>query len=211
MKHNDATNTVVRAPTAPSTRGPSSTLGSTARRWWPLPVILASSITVQKVLFESRYDVSGHAAGHLSSATAPFGALALIAILLWTTRRGRRQADVLLASVAWLATTVLVLVGNVRVVNDLVDAGLGHASTEGLPDVADHSLANLAPWIAVVAAIAMAGVLWRRGHVSRKVAVGAVLLSVVFPPWIIPGAGVIVLVVARCIAFARSSSASLAT
>jgi hypothetical protein len=168
-------------------------------------VILASSLTVQKVFFESRYDVSGHAAGHLDGATAPFGALALVAILLWATPAGRRQANVLVGCLAWLAATVLVLVGNVRVVNDLVDAGLSHTSTENLPDVADHGLANLAPWLAVVAAIATAGVIWRRGHVSRNVGIGAALLSVVFPPWIIPGAGMIVLAVARCIAYARSS------
>jgi hypothetical protein len=92
-----------------------------------------------------------------------------------------------------------------------VDAGLGHAPTEGLPDVADHGLANLAPWLAVVAAVAMASVLWRRGHVSLRVALGAGLLSVVFPPWIIPGAGVVVLVVARCIAKARSLNQSAMT
>jgi hypothetical protein len=164
------------------------------------------SIVVQKLLFESRYDVSGHAAGHLSSATAPFGAFAFVAILLWTTPTGQRQPAIIVACLAWLATTVLVLIGNVRVVEALVDAGLGHAPTEGLPDVADHGLANLAPWLAVVAAVAMAGVFWQRGHVSRNVAIGSGLLSVVFPPWIIPGAGVLVLVVARCIAYEKSSS-----
>jgi hypothetical protein len=187
--------------------GPENGLVAVARRWWPVPVVLASSIVVQKLLFESRYEVSGHAAGHLSSATAPFGAFAFAAILLWTTPTGRRQPDMLVACLAWLAATVLVLVGNVRVVDALVDAGLGRAPTEGLPDVADHGLANLAPWLAAVAAVAMAGVFWRRGHVSRRVAIGSALLSMVFPPWIIPGAGVLVLVVARCIAYERSSTA----
>jgi hypothetical protein len=209
MQRKEASNKLVRAAMAPSMRAPASRLVSTVRRWWPVPAILASSLTVQKVLFESRYDVSGHAAGHLGSATAPFGAVALVAILLWTTPPGRRQADALVGCLAWLAATVLVLVGNVRVVNDLVDAGLGHASSENLPDVADHGLANLAPWLAVVAAVAIAVVLWQRGHVSRNVAIGAGLLSVVFPPWIVPGAGVIVLVVARCIAYARSSPEAL--
>jgi hypothetical protein len=185
-------------------------LAAVARRWWPVPVVLASSIMLQKLLFESRYEVSGHAAEHLSSATAPFLSSALVAILLWTTPTGRRQPDVLVACVSWFAATVLVLVGNVRVVDALVDAGLGHAPTEGLPDVADHGLANLAPWLAAVAAVAMAGVFWRRGQVSRRVAIGSGLLSVVFPPWIIPGAGVLVLVVARGIAFERSARADAA-
>ena len=188
---------------------PEGGLVAVARRWWPVPVVIAGSIVVQKLLFESRYDVSGHAAGHLSSATAPFGAFALVAILLWTTPTGRRQPAVIVACLAWLAATVLVLIGNVRVVEALVDAGLGHAPTTGLPDVADHGLANLAPWLAVVAAVAMAGVFWQRNHVSRNVAIGSGLLSVVFPPWIIPGAGVLVLVVARCIAYEKSSRSAV--
>lgn len=171
--------------------------------------MLAGSIAVQKVLFESRFDVSGHAAGHLTGATAPFGALVLVAILLRTTLTRSRQLGVLVVCVAWLAATVLVLVGNVRVVDDLVNAGLGRAPTEGLPDVADHGLANLAPWLGVAAAVGMAGVFWRHGHVTRKVAIGSGLLSVVFPPWIIPGAGVLVLVVVRCIAYERSSRSSV--
>src|SRR3954454_8411942 len=113
-------------------RSPGRGLAAVAGRWWPVPVVLSTSIVVQKLLFESRYDVSGHAAGHLSSATAPFGAFAFAAILLWTTPSGRRQPDVLLACAAWLTATVLVLVGNVRVVDDLVDAGLGRAPTQGL-------------------------------------------------------------------------------
>lgn len=162
---------------------------------------------MQKFAFESRYDVGGHAAGHVSSASAPFGAFVLIVVLLWATPAARGQLDVVAAGAGWLVATVLVLVGNVRVVDALVDAGLGTAPTEGLPDVADHGLANLAPWLAVVAAVVMAGVFWRRGHVSQKVAIGSGLLSVCFPPWIIPGAGVLVLVVARAIAYHRSSGA----
>ncbi len=189
--------------------GAENRLVAVARRWWPVPVFLASSIVVQKLFFESRYDVSGHATGHLSSATAPFGAFVIAAILVWTTPTGRRQPDALVACLAWVAATVLVLVGNVRVVNALVDAGLGSAPTEALPDVADHGLANLAPWLAVVAAVAMAGVFWRRGHVGRRVAIGSALLSVLFPPWIFPGAGVLVLVVARCIAYERTSTAAM--
>jgi len=64
-------------------------LGSTvalARRWSPVPALLGSSLVIQKLFFESRYDVAGHAAGHLSSATAPFFATAVV-ILLWQRHR----------------------------------------------------------------------------------------------------------------------------
>ena len=184
-------------------------LGSTvalARRWWPVPALLGSSLVIQKLFFESRYDVAGHAAGHLSSATAPFFATAVVLILLWATPPARRQVDVLLTSAAWLAATVLVLIGNVRVVDALIDGGLGQMKTEDIPDVGDHSLANLATWLAVIAALALTAAMWRRRHVSTRVAVAAAILNILFPPWIIPGAGVIVLAVARCITQGRSWS-----
>src|SRR5712691_9444012 len=90
------------------------------RRWWPVPAVIGSSFVVQKVFFESRYDVSGHAAEHLSSATAPFAAFAVASILLFVTPRARRQPIALVTSAAWLVSTVLVLVGNVQVVDALV-------------------------------------------------------------------------------------------
>ena len=173
-------------------------------RLWPVPLILAASLVVQKAFFESRYDVSGHAAEHLGSAGAPFFAAALLAILLWATPAARRQIAVVAGSIAWMAATVLVLVGNVRVIDDLIAAGLAHVSTENVPDVADHGLANSAPWLAVIAALALTMALWRRRHVSRRVAAVAAVLNILFPPWIIPGAGVLVLVGARCAARARA-------
>ena len=140
------------------------------RRWWPVPVLLASSFVVQKVFFESRYDVSGHAAEHLSSATAPFAAFAVASILLFVTPRARRQPIALVTSAAWLVSTVLVLVGNVQVVDALVRAGMGQTPTSQLVEDANiesaHDLANLAPWLGVLAAVALTGALWRYRHVS---------------------------------------------
>jgi hypothetical protein len=86
-----------------------------------VPVVLVGSLIIQKVFLESRYDVSGHAAEHLNSATAPFFAAALVIILLWTTPPARRQPDILLACAAWLIATVLVLVVPSREVGDSGD------------------------------------------------------------------------------------------
>ena len=180
------------------------------RRWWPVPVLLASVLLIQKVFFESRYDVSGHAAEHLMSANAPFAGLSLVLTLLFVTPHARRQAVVLIASAGWLAATVLVLVGNVRVVDALIRAGLGQAPTEGLVGntkiESAHGLANFAPWLGVVAALALIGALFRYRHISARVAIGAAVLSVLFPPWIIPGVGVVVVTVARCVAYHRAAT-----
>ena len=179
------------------------------RRWWPVPVLLATSLVVQKAFFESRYDVSGHAAEHLSSASVAFFAFALVAILLYVTPLARRQPLVLVTSAMWLVSTVLVLVGNVRVVDALVRAGMSDTPTSQLivDDTLDsaHDLANLAPWLGVLTAIALTGALWRYRHVSGRVAIGAAVLSVIFPPWIFPGAGVLVLTIACWIAYQRAS------
>lgn len=163
---------------------------------------------LQKVLFESRYDVSGHAGEHLSSASVAFPAFAMVSIVLYVTPQARRQPLVLATSALWLVSAVLVLVGNVRVIDALVDAGMAHTPTSQLVGNAtidsSHDLANLAPWLGVVAALALTGALWRQRHISGRVAVGAAVLSVIVPPWIIPGAGVIVITVACCIAFHRA-------
>jgi hypothetical protein len=165
---------------------------------------------VQNALLGSRYDVGGHASGHLQSATAVFPAGVVVAILLYATPLGRRQPLVLLTCSMWLFSTVLVFVGNLRVVDALVDAGLGNTPTSQLVMTdsleSAHELANLAPWLGVVSALALTGVLWRFRHISGRVAAGAAVLSVIVPPWIVPGAGVLVVVIARCIAFHSEAS-----
>ena len=105
----------------------------------------------------------------------------------------------------WLVSTVLVLVGNVRVVDALVRAGKSDTPTSQLivDDSLDsaHDLANLAPWLGVLTVIALTGALWRYRHVSGRVAIGSAVLSLIFPPWIFPGAGVLVLTIARRIVY----------
>ncbi|HEX4983145.1 MAG TPA: hypothetical protein VFV63_15680 [Ilumatobacteraceae bacterium] len=170
------------------------------REWWPVPVFLGGALLAQQVLLSSRYDVGGHAAEHLASASAPFMAAAVVAILLWATPRARRQIDVLAAAAAWFGTTVLVMVGNLRVIDDLVAAGYSHTPTDSVPDVADHALANSSIWYAVVAALVLvASFRWRR-QIGNRAAISAAIVTVLFPPWIIPGAGVIVLTIVRCVA-----------
>lgn len=61
--------------------------------------------------------------------------------------------DLLAAAGSWLAACVLVLLGNVRVVDDLVAAGYGRTPTGSVPDVADHALANSSAWYAELAAL----------------------------------------------------------
>jgi hypothetical protein len=179
------------------------------RRWWPVPLFLAISLVAQNVLVERRYDVSGHAGEHLSSASVAFLAFALMAILFYVTPRARSQPLAVVTSAIWLVSTVLVLVGNIRVVDALVRAGMADTPTSQLvadPTISSaHDLANGAPWLGVVGSLALIGVLWRCRYVSGPVALAAAILSVIFPPWIVPGAGVLVVTIARCIAYHRAA------
>ena len=113
------------------------------------------------------------------------------------------SSDLVTAGV-WFAMTVLVMVGNLRVVDDLVAAGYSHTSTGSVPDIADHSLANASVWYAEVAALILVAVWRRRRHVGKRAAIGAFVATVIIPPWIIPGAGVIVLAVVRLVTRVRS-------
>jgi hypothetical protein len=130
-------------------------------------------------------------------------AAAVLIILLWATPPARRQADVLVAAASWFGTTVLVMLGNLRVVDDLIAAGYSHTPTDSVPDVADHALANSSVWYAVGAALVLVALFRRRGHIGNRATLGAVAATAIIPPWMIPGAGVIVLTIVRCVARGR--------
>ena len=173
------------------------------RGWWPAPCFVAVAVVAQQVLLTSHYDVGGHAGEHLGSASAPFMAAAILAILFWATPAALRQAEVLFAAVVWFGTTLLVMIGNLRVIDDLVVAGYSHTPTSSVPDVANHTLANSSIWYAVAAALPVPLLFRRRRHIGNHATIGAVA-AMIFPPWIIPGAGVVVLTIVRCVTRAKS-------
>lgn len=173
------------------------------REWWPVPVLLAGGVVAQQVLLNSRYDVGGHAAEHLGSASAPFMAVAVLAIVFWATPGARRQVELLAAAGLWFGATIAVMVGNLRVIDDLVAAGHSHTPTGSVPDVADHSLANSSLWYAAAVALLLPIAFRLRGHIGNRATIGAVV-AMIFPPWIIPGAGVVALAIVRCVARARN-------
>ena len=171
------------------------------RRWWPIPALLILSLVVQKTLFESRYDVSGHAAGHLGSSTGIFLAVPIVLILLWVLDVDQLRPSVLGSSVVWLSGLVGVLLGNIRVVDAIgsADWTLEEADRLGSarPGFASgHDLAQLASFIAVAGALLLIVSVWRGRAVGGRVAISCAVLSVLIPPWIFPGAGVVVLAIA---------------
>jgi hypothetical protein len=191
------------------------------RAWWPVAAFLVAVLAVQSV-WSARYDVAGHAADHLQSATPVFPMAFLSAVLLWALPgRGRRDLLLWLLLAAAIASCLVVLVGNVWVIEAIDGAVWNDAQASQFGPArpgfeSGHDLAELGAWGAVLATMLVAGLLWRRRLVSAKVAVVAVVVSFVFPHFIAPGAGVVVLAVSAAVPrvrgdlrLARSSSLSL--
>jgi hypothetical protein len=191
--------------TTNTTTGGASRLAHIVRDWWPVPAFIATSVIAQQLLLSSRYDVGGHAAEHLGGASAPFMAAGVLSILFWATPRARRQVDLIVVAGVWFASTLFVMFGNLRVVDDLVAAGYSRTPTGSVPDVADHSLANSSVWYAAAAALLVVAAWRRRRHIGNRATIGAVFATVIIPPWIIPGAGVIVLAIVRLVKRGRRS------
>jgi hypothetical protein len=192
MRLSDMTNIDLVADT------PASRVSSVVRDWWPVPAVIGAAVIAQRLLLSSHHDVGGHAAEHLASASAPFMASGLLCLMFWATPPARCQPDLLAAAAVWFTTTLIIMIGNLRVVDDLVAAGYSHTPTGSVPDVADHSLANSSVWYAQAAALLLIGAWRRRSHIGNRAAIGAVIATIVIPPWLIPGAGMIV-VTAVCL------------
>jgi hypothetical protein len=121
--------------------------------------------------------------------------------------------NVIAACGAWLLAVGGVTLGNLRVVDAIGDANWSDEQADvlgaGLPGFeSGHDLAQVASLVAVGAAIVLSVVLFLRTHVGRRVAIGACLASLLFPPWLFPGAGVVVLAIAACFARRRWMTAA---
>jgi hypothetical protein len=178
------------------------------RTWWPVAAFLLPVLVVQTV-WSVRYDVAGHAADHLQSATPVFPMVFLSAVLLWALPgRGRRDPLLWLLLAAAIASCLVVMVGNVRVIDAIGGATWNDTQASQLGPTrpgfeSGHDLAELGAWGAVLATMLVAGLLWLRRLVSAKVAVAAAAVSLVFPHFIAPGAGMVVLAVAAALAHSR--------
>lgn len=170
------------------------------RRWWPVPAFVVVSVAVQRAAYTGRWDVGGHASGHLSSGTFVFFASVVAAVLLWLSSAARRSPLVLAGVAAWIGAGVAIAVGNVRVVDALINSGQARTATDDIvgSKVIDdaHWLADKAPYVAVLGAIVVIGGLLLANAISRQLAIACAVLTVLVPPWIMPGVGVVVATIA---------------
>ena len=179
-----------------------------ARQWWPIPAMLAPIVVVQTIWF-GRYHATGHAAGHLASATTIFAVVFAVAVLIWaSTPQLRRRPELWVLATAVMMSVLIPTIGNLRVVNAIGTDNWtdDQASARGplRPGfVSGHDLAERWTWLVVGVAVLLAGWLWFKHAVSNGVGIAAIVLSLIFPPWIFPGAGLIVLTIATVIRRSR--------
>lgn len=178
------------------------------RDWWPVPAMLVPVLVAQIVWF-GHYHATGHAAGHLVSATTIFGVVFALAVLVWASPSLLRRRWELWVLVACVAVSALIpTIGNLRVVDAIGtrDWTDDQASANGplRPGFGSgHDLAERGVWLVIGFAVLLAGWFWFKHGVRTGVAIAAIILSLIFPPWIFPGAGSIVLTVATVVRRAR--------
>ena len=168
------------------------------RNWWPILAFVAIALATQTV-FTSNVDANGqHAEDHLRSATAPFAIAFLIALIVWAAPKARRHVDVWVAAATLGVAACIVLVGNLRVIHAIA----GDAWTDTQANIlgparpgfaSGHSLAEFGEWSTIAAVILLTVVLLMRGVVRRGPAIAAIVVSLVVPAHLIPGAGILVL------------------
>ncbi len=179
-----------------------------ARQWWPIPAMLAPIIAAQIIWF-GHYHASGHAAGHLTSATMIFGVVFALAVLVWASQPLlRRRAELWVLATAVAVSTLIPTIGNLRVVIAIGTAdwtdNQASASGPSRPGfVSGHALAERGVWYVIGFAVLLAAWLWFKHAVGNGVGIAAIVLSLIFPPWIFPGAGLLVLTAATVIRRSR--------
>jgi hypothetical protein len=156
------------------------------RTWWPVAAFLLPVLVVQS-LWSARYDVAGHAADHLQSATPVFPMVFLSAVLLWALpRRARRDPWLWLLTAAAIAGCLVVMAGNVRVIDAIGGAAWSDTQASQLGPTrpgfeSGHDLAEVGAWGAELATMLAAGLLWVRRLASATVAAAAAAVSLFSP------------------------------
>src|SRR5580765_7926183 len=89
---------------------------SLAKSAWPVLACLIVIITVQRLWFD-RYQVSGHAADHLSSASAAFAISFLVAVAFWANAGMRRDLKILTAVAIITVGLAGIVYGNLQIVD----------------------------------------------------------------------------------------------
>lgn len=160
-------------------------------------VLVFALIQVANLTLDAFVDPKGeHARGHFASAQSALPQLGLLAVMFWSL--GRRPGWVLgllgIAALVILVGCGITLAGNLKVIDvasaqEWTDAE-AEAVEETVPGVQEgHDQTSTGMWTIVGGAVAFAAILMATKAVGLVAGISAIVLSVIFPPWIAPGFG----------------------
>ncbi len=173
-----------------------------SRRVLAAIVFVVVTVIMMNLVTAALFEANGsHARDHLASAQGPLPLIPLLAVVIWALPPDRRRVGVWGATLVIIVGAVVDVSGNLKVIdaiggaqwNDAQAARLGssHPGFEG-----GHSLADIGMRIIVAGAMAFALLLVAYRAVRPTVGIASAALTLVFPPWIAPGFGVIIIAVA---------------
>jgi hypothetical protein len=163
----------------------------------PLAGVLVAIIGLQ-VWWSRGYSPTGHAAEHFSSASVAFGITFVLAAIVWALPDPERRQPVLWVLIALVALAGAVNAnGNMLVVDAIGDEHWTLDTVDVLGPTRDgfesgHERAEQGALGGVVAAAALVIWLGFRRVISVRLCVGAVVACVLFPYWVFPGLGIVV-------------------
>jgi hypothetical protein len=166
-------------------------------------VLVVAGVAIMNLVSASLVEANGsHARDHLASAQGPFPLLPLLAVMVWALpQRERRRPLIWVAALVICVGSVIDATGNLRIVDAIGGAPWNDAQAERLgpsrPGFEDgHDLAALGMSVVVAGAVGLSAVMAFTRNVHPLTAFGSAALSWVFPPWLAPGFGVVVIAIA---------------
>jgi hypothetical protein len=175
-------------------------------------IAIVASIVGTNVVTGALVEARGtHARDHLASAQAAIPFATVLAVILWAypARRDVHTAIVWAAALVALAGFVLIATGNLQVVHAIAGASWTDAQAQRLGPArpgfdAGHDLVDTGTRIAQLGAALAAVISALAGAIGWVAAIASVFLTAVFPPWILPGAGLLVIAIALLRARSRA-------
>jgi len=183
---------------------PANRILGAIQRWWPVPAIVLIALSMQTIFHRLAFgSPQGHATGHLQSAGSSFFVMAMFAVIVWALPSSKRTWTVWLTGGLLALSLLPIAIGNYQVVDALRGTNYSNeqlsALSGTLPGFEEgHDLAERGVFLPAIAATLLAAALWRNKAIGLVVAIAAVVCSFLFPPWIVPAFGVVIMAVAAC-------------
>jgi hypothetical protein len=105
---------------------------SVTRNWWPIVLSLAVVIAAQAIIQSSVVANGAHASDHVQSATAPYSTFFLVTVIMWAAPDARRRVDVWVVVGLLAVASLVVMLGNLQVVNAIAGDSWNDAQANAL-------------------------------------------------------------------------------